>query len=116
MADRQRRDQRAYGRSHRIASSSATAAAASAAVSGPVTVTPRTTSTSDPAVATNRTYRTLLVKGLAPDEAANLTAFLAGLPVPERPWNLTQLNRILFLRELARAGRFGGSDGATASA
>ncbi|HEU4674324.1 MAG TPA: hypothetical protein VFS32_15630 [Candidatus Limnocylindrales bacterium] len=53
----------------------------------------------------------LLVRGLAPDEAANLTAFLAGLTLGERPWTLAQVNRLLFLRELVRAGRFGGTDG-----
>ncbi|HEY3523692.1 MAG TPA: hypothetical protein VGK63_08305 [Candidatus Limnocylindrales bacterium] len=62
-------------------------------------------------LATRPTYRTLLVRGLEPDEAANLTAFLAGLTPGERPWTLAQVNRLLFLRELARAGRFGGADG-----
>ncbi|HEU4572644.1 MAG TPA: hypothetical protein VFR93_08145 [Candidatus Limnocylindrales bacterium] len=55
-------------------------------------------------------YRTLLARGLAPDEAANLTAFLAGLEVGERPWTLRQVTRLLFLRELARTGRLGGLD------
>ncbi len=53
----------------------------------------------------------LLVRGLAPDEAANLTAFLAGLPIEDAAWTLGQVNRLLFLRELARARRFGGLDG-----
>jgi hypothetical protein len=53
----------------------------------------------------------LLVRGLAPDEAANLTAFLAGLALGERPWTLAQVNRLLFLRELVRVGRFGRADG-----
>jgi hypothetical protein len=51
-------------------------------------------------------------RGLAADEAANLTAFLAGLSLGDRPWTLAQINRMLFLRELVRTGRFGGHDGA----
>jgi hypothetical protein len=62
---------------------------------------PRTAST---------TYRNLLARGLAPDEAANLTAFLAGLALGDRPWTLAQVTRLLFLRELARTGRVGGVD------
>lgn len=62
-------------------------------------------------IATRTTYRILLARGLAPDEAANLTAFLAGLELGERPWTLGQVNRLLFLRELVRAGRFGRTDG-----
>ncbi len=75
--------------------------------------------TSDPtavsAIATRSTYRMLLIKGLQPDEAANLTAYLCGIGVGPQSWKLTEVNRILFLRELARAGRFGEADG-TASA
>ncbi len=60
---------------------------------------------------TGATYRQLLMKGLAPDEAANLTAFLCGIPVADVHWSLRQVNRLLFLRELARTGRFGSADG-----
>ncbi len=60
---------------------------------------------------TRSTYRQLLLKGLAPDEAANLTAFLCGIPVADVHWSLRQINELLFLRELARKGRFGPSDG-----
>jgi hypothetical protein len=60
---------------------------------------------------TRSTYRLLLMKGLAPDEAANLTAFLCGIPVADVHWSLRQVNQLLFLRELARKGRFGRSDG-----
>jgi hypothetical protein len=66
----------------------------------------------DPLV-TRSTYRQLLMKGLAPDEAANLTAFLCGIPVADVHWSLRQVNQLLFLRELARQGRFGPADGAT---
>jgi hypothetical protein len=60
---------------------------------------------------TRSTYRQLLMKGLAPDEAANLTAFLCGIPVADVHWSLRQINLLLFLRELARSGRFGIADG-----
>jgi hypothetical protein len=60
---------------------------------------------------TRSTYRQLLMKGLAPDEAANLTAFLCGIPVADVHWSLVQVNQLLFLRELARTGRFGPADG-----
>lgn len=60
---------------------------------------------------TRSTYRQLLMKGLAPDEAANLTAFLCGIPVADVHWSLFQINLLLFLRELARSGRFGPADG-----
>lgn len=51
------------------------------------------------------------MRGLAPAEAADLTAFLCGIPVGEVHWSLRQVNRLLFLRELARGGRFGHDDG-----
>jgi hypothetical protein len=60
---------------------------------------------------TGSIYRQLLMKGLAPDEAANLTAFLCGIPVADVHWSLRQVNQLLFLRELARKGRFGAADG-----
>jgi hypothetical protein len=62
---------------------------------------------------TRSTYRLLQMKGLAPDEAANLTAFLCGIPVADVHWSLRQVNQLLFLRELARKGRFGAADGET---
>jgi hypothetical protein len=47
---------------------------------------------------------------LAPAEAANLTAYLCGIPVADRRWDLRQINQLLFLRELRRSGRFGPDD------
>jgi hypothetical protein len=58
----------------------------------------------------------LLLRGLAPEEAANLTAFLCGIHVGSQPWKLDEVNRLLFLRELQNAGRFGFHDGATEAA
>ena len=51
------------------------------------------------------------MKGMTPDEAANLTAFLHGLPTADLRWSLPQLNQLLFLRGLRQSGRFGGTDG-----
>ena len=61
---------------------------------------------------TRSTYRMLLTKGLTPDEAATLTAFLCGIPIAEVHWSLRQVNQLLFLREMARTGRFGPRRGA----
>jgi hypothetical protein len=89
-------------------------AAASAAASGSTVSSPTMPVPMDrveSAIATRSTYRNLLIKGLAPDEAANLTAFLCGIAVAPQPWKLTEVNQLLFLRALARTGRFGEVDG-----
>jgi hypothetical protein len=62
---------------------------------------------------TRRTVRLLTLRGLDPAEAANITAFLCGIPVTDRHWALGEINRLLFLRELNRRGRFGAIDGMT---
>jgi len=64
---------------------------------------------------TRATYRTLLLRGLDPDEAANLTAYVCGIQVGSQ-WKLDEVNRLLFLRELELAGRFGAEDGTTEAA
>jgi hypothetical protein len=56
-------------------------------------------------------WRLIQMKGMSPDEAANLTAFLYGLPTADLRWSLPQLNQLLFLRQLRQAGRFGRTDG-----
>ena len=61
-------------------------------------------------LATRSTYRHLLLKGMAPDEAANLTAYMAGIPVGEAHWTLKQINQLLFLRQMRQTGRFGNED------
>jgi hypothetical protein len=63
------------------------------------------------ALPTRATYRNLLLRGLAPDEAANLTAYLAGIQVGESHWTLRQINQLLFLREMNRTGHFGEPNG-----
>lgn len=65
---------------------------------------------------TRATYRMLIFRGLAPTEAANLTAFMCGIPVGDQRWSLPEVNRLLFLRELNRTGRFGEDDGTTTAA
>ena len=118
MADRRRSGARATGARSRAAASSPAAGAGSAAGSGSSTSTaPKPTPTGprrpsanhDPA--TRATYRLLLLRGLGPDEAANLTAYLCGLPVGEAHWSLGEINRLLFLRDLARSGRWSLDDG-----
>ena len=46
------------------------------------------------------------MRGLAPDEAANLTAYLAGIDVGGSHWTLRQINQLLFLRQMNRSGHF----------
>lgn len=75
--------------------------------SDPPPTTPSTTNLQ----VTRSTYRRLTMRGLAPDEAANLTAFLCGIPIAQVHWSLRQVNHLLFLREMARTGRFGPADG-----
>ena len=106
MAGQDRRATPATGRSRRGASWPA-AAVVSGAVSGSSTGATTSTAPATPTAtpATRSTYRTLLLKGLAPEEASNLTAFLCGIPVGQQ-WKLGEINRLLFLRELNRTGHF----------
>ena len=67
--------------------------------------------TANQAPATRPLYRLLMMKGLTPAEAANLTAFLCGLPATRLDWSLRQINQMLFLREMHETGRFGRADG-----
>ena len=112
MAGQARRGTRGQGRSSRGDSSWPVLAAASAAVSGSGTVTSTTELPAEiqRSLATRSTYRHLLLKGMAPDEAANLTAFIAGIPVGEAHWTLKQINQLLFLRQMRQNGRFGEGD------
>src|SRR4051794_5532506 len=113
MASRTRsRGTRGSGPTRRDASSWPTVAAASAVASGCSTASPNVSNpASDPR--TNATYRMLTIRGLTPPEAANLTAYLCGLAIADQPWSIGEVNRLLFLRELDRTGRFGPDDGAT---
>ena len=107
------RGTRAHGRTTRAASPWPVGAAVSAAVSGSLTDIPTASiPATDPR--TRATYRMLLFRGLAPTEAANLTAYLCGIPVGEQGWSIDEVNQLLFLRELNRTGRFGAEDGTAA--
>src|SRR5688572_1876767 len=117
MAGPAPRGSRGHGRSARHVSSRPRHAVGSTVGRGSVGTAPPSLPAKDPArtaadqLVTRSTYRQLLMKGLAPDEAANLTAFLCGIPVSDVHWSLRQVNQLLFLRELARKGRFGPADG-----
>ena len=112
---------RASGHSSRAEVSWPLDEADTAVGSGSATSTPgpvRSRTAPEPAfpwrhTATRATYRHLLLKGLLPDEAANLTAFLCGLHVGAGRWTLTEVNRLLFLRRLAQTVSWGASDGAS---
>ena len=75
---------------------------------GPVATSARPSATS-PA---RSTYRQLVSRGLEPNEAANLTAFMNGLAFGVQPWKIDELSHVLFLRELDRRGKYGANDGA----
>jgi hypothetical protein len=112
MAGQARRGTRGTRRSSRDGSSAPVLAAASAVASGSATAsrTARSRRDPDPTPITKSTYRSLLLRGLAPDEAANLTAFMAGIHAVETPWTIRQINQLLFLREMQRAGQVGHRD------
>ena len=94
-------------------------AAVSAGASGSATAITTEASNLEPtpapeatkALPTRATYRNLLMRGLAPDEAANLTAYLAGIQIGDSHWTLRQINQLLFLREMNRTGHFADPDG-----
>ncbi|MBF8289798.1 MAG: hypothetical protein HW391_766 [Chloroflexi bacterium] len=66
----------------------------------------------DRTTTTRATYRSLLVRGFTPGEAANLTAYMNGIEVGQgQPWRVADIDRLLFLRELCRTGRLGADDG-----
>ena len=51
------------------------------------------------------TYRRLRIGGWTEGEAGNLTAHLTGLAVARSGWKVEEIERLLFVRELARTGR-----------
>jgi len=117
MAGQAHHGSRDRGHSSRHGSPVALVGAASAVAPG----TEATTSVTSPAQPTNPAtppapsprsiWRLLQMKGMTPDEAANLTAFLYGLPTADLHWTLPQLNQLLFLRQMRQTGRFGETDG-----
>jgi len=118
MERQARRGSRRHGRPFGAGSSAAGAGRAAGTGSRTVIKAQGPTGSALSAPQTRATYRLLLLKGLAPDEAANLTAFLCGIHIGSQRWRLAEINRLLFLRELSEGGRFGsqdGSDNTTAS-
>jgi hypothetical protein len=119
MAGQARRGTRGQGRPSHGASSWPVIAAVSAGASGSATAITTEVSKAEPtsapepirALPTRATYRNLLLRGLAPDEAANLTAYLAGIQVGESHWTIRQVNQLLFLREMNRTGHFTEANG-----
>ncbi len=85
--------------------------------SAATTLAPSESSMAEPGgtnrLVTRSTYRSLVTRGLAPDEAATLTAFMCGIPIGDARWSIRQVNQLLFLKALAQGGRFGSSDGGT---
>ena len=116
MAGQAQRGSRGHGRSSRPGSSLPRAEAATAAGRGvaPTRTSPKRKAqvAGTPAPATRPVYRLLLMKGLTPTEAANLTAWICGLSTSDPRWSLKQINQLLFLRAMRQSGRFGGTDGA----
>ena len=118
MASQRPTGTRASGLRSRGDRSSVAAAGASAAESGSATSTraapsPKTPPATAPSAerTTRATYRLLVLRGLAPDEASNVTAYLCGIHVGTQRWKLSEVNRLLFLRSLVRGGSFGAADG-----
>ncbi len=120
MDGRAQRGSRGRGRSPRPGSSARSVAAASTVERGSATTTRKrsaaSTQTPDETtqLVTRSTYRHLVSRGLAPDEAATLTAFMCGIPIAEVHWSIRQVNQLLFYRAMVRAGRFGPYDGGLA--
>lgn len=116
MAGQAQRGSRGHGRSSHRVSSARQVAVVPAGAAGVTTTGSATrasigpSSTTEPP-ATRSLYRLLQMKGLSPVEAANLTAFMCGLPATGHDWSLRQVNQMLFLREMNRTGRFGRTDG-----
>lgn len=108
MAGQARRGTHGQARSSRADSAWPVLAGVSAAASGSAigTTTAASTPASTPELTTRSTYRNLIIRGLAPDEAANLTAWIAGINVGESGWTLRQINQLLFLRQMNRNGHF----------
>ncbi len=67
----------------------------------PTITEPRTTA------APRAIYRRLLIAGLTPTEAGNVTAVAVGLPPVESGWSVREIERLRFLRYLVDEGRVG---------
>ena len=117
MAGQAQRGSRDLERSSRLDSPAVLVGAASAGGSGSEATSSTdsplqpTTQAPAPTPSPRAVWRLLQMKGMTPDEAANMTAFLYGLPTADLRWTIGQLNQLLFLRQLRQSGRFGCTDG-----
>ncbi len=119
MADQAQRGPRRHEPSSRLDSPLGRAAAASAGGPGSgLTAAPPGSpieagrpGTGIPTLTPQATFWHLQRKGLTPGEAANLTAFMCGLPTSDLRWSLVQINHLLFLQRLYQLGRFGIGEG-----
>lgn len=114
MASQAPRGSRGHGEPSRRASSLAAPAVPSGDGPVPGSISSQRSATTRDNLATllpRQTYRKLTSLGLSPEEAANLTAFMCGIPLDGAHWSLRQVNQLLFLRELRRTGRFDQRDG-----
>jgi len=82
----------------------------SESITSTVSLPPAASPPPTPAPTPRAVWRLLQMKGMTPDEAASLTAFLYGLPTADLRWTLPQLNQLLFLRQMRQSGRFGCTD------
>lgn len=47
-----------------------------------------------PIMATRAFYRSLIIRGLTPEEAGNLTAWRCGLRITAKPWRLHEITKL----------------------
>jgi enoyl-CoA hydratase/carnithine racemase len=59
---------------------------------------------------TQAAYRMLITNGIAGAEAAALIGYVVGLAPAASRWNLSQINRLLFLRDLYSNTEWGESE------
>jgi hypothetical protein len=52
------------------------------------------------AIQTQAAYRQLITSGFSGQDAAGLISYVVGLPRTDGRWSLSQVNRLLFLRDL----------------
>jgi hypothetical protein len=62
-------------------------------------------------VSSTRDLTSSFPKMLESGEAANLSAYLAGIPIGDHAWTLREANNLVFLRRLNVTGMFGPNDG-----
>ena len=64
--------------------------------------------TREPPADARATYRQLRAAGLDHVEAGNVTAYIAGLAPVATGWEIAEIDRLLFIRYMAKSGRLHG--------